>query len=179
MKHQGFEVRNGKLRILGNRLCRCGETLCKDTSGDSRFAGEANIAARHRQAVVFSNNWTSFNLNSRPEICSDLAEDGELLEILLAVVGVSGTDCLVQHGDDGRHAVEVTWARGSFKQGAKSTDRHGHLRVIRPSWIELGHFWSHDHGRSASFGESTVSFERAGIASKIVRVPELKRVDED
>ena len=143
--------------------------------------------------------WAGDRLDGEIEIGAHVAEDGLLLEILLAEEEVRGLGDEEQFGDDGADAAEMAgpaadgrsleevghWARvdGGHERILAGGIGHIAARRIRCDIFRRGvHFcrvWDEDRIAAGGFEQCEVLFERARVFGEIFEGTELSRIDED
>ena len=124
-----------------------GQGLGQGAGGPALGVGEADVAAREREAVGLPDDGAADDLDGEAEVGRHAAHDGELLEVLEAEVGPAGAGDGEQLGDDGRHAVEVARARRALPCVADATDGDRGGGWVGPGRVHLADGGGEDDGR--------------------------------
>ncbi len=141
------------------------------------FGREVGVARRQRQAVRLAHDRTADHLGGEIEIARHAADDGELLEVLLAEEGQLRARQGEELGDHRAHAAEMAGA-------ARAAERLGERARLDPGLeagrIELlGRARGEDEARAGLLALLEIAVEVARVAGEILAGPELGRVDED
>src|ERR1019366_1521043 len=102
---------------------------------------ELNVATRECETVYVSHDRTTHDLHVDGEIAHHLANDGELLKVLLAKVGATRPGDREEFRHDTRDAVKVSRSTRAFKDLAEYRQRHrrgGRCRVVGPHGRQRG-----------------------------------------
>ncbi len=138
--------------------------------------GEQRVARAEGQSVRTANDRACDDLYRVTVATDHLADHGDLLEILLSEVGSLGPDDVEQPADDLGHSVEMTRAVGSLHRFVRRTQIEHTGVLLRIDVFDRRH---QDIVYPGFLEQRQVGFLGAGIILQVVRVVELRRVDED
>ena len=92
----------------------------QDRGRGTLLGGQVDVARRERQAVRLADGRAGEDLRRKGQVAGHLADDHDLLGVLLAEVRALRADQVEQDRDDGRDAIEVT---GSCRSLERLRDR--------------------------------------------------------
>ncbi len=110
------------------------------------------------------------------QVARHLADDHDLLGVLLAEVGALGADEVEQDRDDGRDAIEVTRPRGALERPRDRPDRDDRVEARR---VDLLDRRGEDEVDALRLADGEVARLVARVLREVGRDVELARVDED
>ena len=167
--HKGLDLLQA-VKLLG------GFQDAVDVGGGLELVGrEAAVAGAHGQSVGLSHDGAGDNLAEDAALAAHLTDDGNLLVVLLAEVGLVRAHPLEQAAHDDAHAVEVSRTGGTFHHVGNGTE------VVN---LAGGHGEDFLHaGGEDVVGQVAdqlhVSLQGAGILFQVLGVVELRGVHED
>jgi len=135
-----------------------------------------DVPRRQCQPVRLADRRAGDDLGRDGEVARHLADDHDLLGVLLPEVGPLGADQVEEDRDDRGDAVEVSGPCGAFERPGDGSDRHGRVEAGRIDLVDLRRedeidaFLSTD--REIARLVPRISLEVRGLV-------ELARVDED
>ena len=172
----GVEVDLGALFSGGGDVF-CGEEGAADAgSVGALLGGEAEVARREGEAVVFADGVEAVDFDGHAEVADHASDDGELLVVLLSEDGVVGLEEVDEFEDDGADSVEMAGAGGAAEVFGEEGFGDGDGVV---SCVELAGFGCKEKIDSFGLGGSEVSFPGAWIGLEVGGAVELEGVDED
>ncbi len=137
---------------------------------------EVDVARRERQAIGFAHGRAGDDLRRQRQVARHLADDHDLLGVLLAEVGVLGADEREEDGDHGRHAIEVPGTRGALQRTGHRPDPDERVEARR---VDLLDRRRPDQVDALVVADGQVAGLVARIALVVGGLVELARVDED
>ncbi len=135
------------------------------------------IARTHCQAIGFTHRWQAFDTDVHIQIAYHLADQHQLLEILLPKhchIRLHQIEQLAHHGGN---AGEMTGAGSAFQQGADT----GNLNFSCQATVGVhdGWGWGKHHIHAASLQAGTISVQCTRISSEVFLTLKLGGVDEN
>ena len=110
------------------------------------------------------------------EVAGHLADDHDLLGVLLPEVGALRADQREQDRDDRRDAVEMAGPRRALERAGDRPDRDGRVEARR---IDLVDARREDEVDALGLADREVAGLVARVVREVGRLVELARVDED
>ena len=135
-----------------------------------------DVARRQRQAVGLADGRAGDDLGRDREVARHLADDHDLLRVLLAEVGVLRADDAEQDGHHGRDAVEVAGPGGALERPGERPDVDDGVEAGR---VDLLDRRRPDEVDALGLADREVARLVARVALVVGRLVELARVDED
>ena len=134
------------------------------------------VTRRHRQPVGLPHGGHADNARIEIEVVGHLADQHELLVVLLAEEGLIRAHDLQQLQHHREHAGEMCWADGTFEFATEWTRVNGGARTVG---IHHGRSGGEHHFDALIGKQLHVSVEGARVGIEVLTGAELQRVDED
>ena len=135
-----------------------------------------DVARREREAVRLAHGRAGDHLGRDGQVARHLADDHDLLGVLLAEVGVLGADQVEQDRDDRRDAVEMARPGGALERLGDGPDRDDRVEAGR---VDLRRVGREDDVDALRLADGEVARLVARVLRVVVGDVELARVDED
>src|SRR2546422_9321235 len=125
-----------------------------------------DVAGAEGEPIGLADDRAPDDLRPDGKVASHLADDEQLLGILLAEVGALGSDEVEENGDNGRHAFEMAGPSGTLERVSERSDGDGR---VEPGRIHLVDQRRKDDVRPFGATDLEVPFFVTWIDREVVR----------